>query len=163
MGHLRIFGDGSGRKSEACRSRLATWTSGALLGALVLSGCQSASLNSGLPSNSAPPPPLAAAPDPALQPAVSPVDGFWEPTSGGVTYKTQFKDGQFITRSNEGGLILAKGSYTTSPEGMVQLQWVSGAYKETVTADCNRPTADTLVCTPSRGSQLSLRRAASTT
>jgi len=138
--------------------RNAVWTLG-VLAALGLAGCQSATVNSGLPANtSAAPPPLT--PAPPVQTAVAPVDGFWEPTTGGVTYKTQFKEGQFITRSNEGGLILAKGSYTTSPEGRIQLQWVSGAYKQTVTADCVRPTADTLTCTPSRGSQLSLRRTA---
>jgi len=131
----------------------------ALAGAVVLSGCSSGSLNGGFSGNSRPAPPTATTPEPVVEAALAPVDGFWVPTTGGVTYKTQFKDGQFITRSNEGGLILAKGSYTASPEGGVKLQWVSGAYKETVTADCNRPTPDTLTCTPSRGSQLSLRRA----
>ncbi|MEL6947210.1 MAG: hypothetical protein AAFO73_06190, partial [Pseudomonadota bacterium] len=130
---------------------------------VILAGCQSGGFdNAGLTSPGVSPPPgSTATPPPVTETApVASVEGFWEPMSGAVTYKTQFKDGQFLTRSNEGNLILAKGQFSSQTDGTVRMQWVSGAFKETVTADCVRPTPDQMTCTPSRGSPFSLRRAA---
>lgn len=112
-----------------------------LLGAVaVLAGCQTSA-------------PVRTLPAPVRTPTV---EGSWTDPNGLVS---TFSGGTFNTRTTDGtNAVMASGSYTADPSGVIQISFYSTLKKTTSRANCQLATADQLNCTSDSGAQFSLRR-----
>ena len=86
------------------------------------------------------------------------VEGSWSDPHGLVS---TFQGGQFSTRTSDGtNAVMASGTYTTDPSGVVQVTFYSTLKKTTSRANCQLATATQLNCTSDSGAQFSLQRRA---
>lgn len=106
----------------------------------VLAGCQTSA-------------PIDRLPPPVRTPTV---EGSWTDPNGLVS---TFSGGTFNTRTTDGtNAVMASGSYTTGPNGIIQISFYSTIKKTTSRANCQLALADQLNCTSDTGAQFSLRR-----
>lgn len=92
-------------------------------------------------------------PDPVRVPTV---EGSWSDPNGLVS---TFQAGTFNTRTTDGtNAIMASGTYTTDPRGVVQITFYSTLKKTTSRANCQLATVSQLNCTSDAGAQFSLQR-----
>lgn len=90
------------------------------------------------------------------QPAARTVEGNWADPNGLVS---TFSGGQFQTRTTDGtNTQMASGTYTTTPEGVVQINLYSNVKRTTSLVNCALVNPSQLNCTSDSGSQFSLRR-----
>ncbi len=86
------------------------------------------------------------------------VEGAWTDPNGLIS---TFSGGTFNTRTSDGtNAVMASGTYSTDPSGIIQISFYSTLKKTTSRANCQLATADQLNCTSDSGAQFSLRRAA---
>jgi hypothetical protein len=84
------------------------------------------------------------------------VEGSWTDPNGLVS---TFQGGTFNTRTTDGSnAVMASGTYSTDPSGIIQITFYSTLKKTTSRANCQLATADQLNCTSDAGAQFSLRR-----
>lgn len=94
-------------------------------------------------------------PAPAKVPTV---EGAWQDKNALVS---TFQGGQFVTRTTDGyNAVLATGTYTVDPSGLVQVSFISAKTKKSQRANCQLATANQLNCTSDSGAQFSLTRSA---
>lgn len=106
----------------------------------VLASCQSTSTPRTLP-------------DPT-RPAT--VEGAWSDPNGLVS---TFQGGTFSTRTTDGSnAVMASGTYTSDPSGLIQISFYSTMKKTTSRANCQLVSANQLNCTSDTGAQFSLNR-----
>ncbi|MBB4063109.1 hypothetical protein [Gellertiella hungarica] len=86
------------------------------------------------------------------------VEGAWQDKNALVS---TFQGGQFVTRTTDGyNAVLATGTYTVDPSGIVQVSFISAKTKKSQRANCQLATATQLNCTSDTGAQFSLMRRA---
>nr|WP_316655711.1 hypothetical protein [uncultured Gellertiella sp.] len=94
-------------------------------------------------------------PDPVRAPTV---EGSWGDPHGLVS---TFQAGTFNTRTSDGtNAVMASGTYTTDPSGIVQITFYSTIKKTTSRANCQLASLTQLNCTSDSGAQFSLQRRA---
>ncbi len=92
------------------------------------------------------------------RPAGSPVDGSWTDPNGLIS---SFNAGRFDTRTTDGSnAILASGSYTFQPNGIVEINLYSNLKKTNSRVNCRLSGPSRLNCTAESGTQFSLTRRA---
>ncbi len=92
------------------------------------------------------------------RPAGSPVDGSWADPNGLIS---SFNGGRFDTRTTDGSnAILASGSYTMQPNGIVEINLYSNLKKTNSRVNCRLSGPSRLNCTAESGTQFTLTRRA---
>lgn len=90
------------------------------------------------------------------QPAPTTVEGNWADPNGLLS---TFSGGQFQTRTTDGtNTQMASGTYTTTPEGVIQINLYSNVKRTSSLVNCALVNTSQLNCTSDSGSQFSLRR-----
>jgi hypothetical protein len=84
--------------------------------------------------------------------------GSWAPETGG--YTATFANGVFRTTATDTGNVISEGGYTAISAAEVELRWQSRITNLPNQAKCNRPDANTLMCTDQAGKAFTLRRIA---
>lgn len=84
--------------------------------------------------------------------------GNWAPDGGG--YTATFANGAFRTMATDTGNVISEGGYTANSATEVELRWQSRITNLANQARCNRPDANTLLCTDQAGKAFTLRRVA---
>lgn len=84
------------------------------------------------------------------------VEGAWSDPHGLIS---TFSAGSFNTRTSDGtNQVMASGTYTADPSGIIQISFYSTIKKTTSRANCQLATANQLNCTSESGAQFSLQR-----
>ncbi len=118
-----------------------------LTAAALLTACQSSPEPRPLPPISQP-----------QQPAMNTVDGTWTDPNGLVS---TFNAGRFDTRTTDGSnAVLASGSYTAQPNGIVEINLYSNLKKTNSRVNCKLADPSRLNCTAESGTQFTLTRRA---
>ncbi|UVD56085.1 hypothetical protein NE852_18675 [Rhizobium sp. Pop5] len=92
----------------------------------------------------------------ATAPAPTGVEGAWTDANG---LTSTFTSGQFVTRTSDGtNTQMASGTYTTSPDGIIQINLYSNVKRTTSLVNCALIGPSQLNCTTATGSQFTLSR-----
>jgi hypothetical protein len=92
----------------------------------------------------------------AAAPAPTGVEGSWSDPNG---LNSTFTGGQFETRTTDGtNTQMASGTYTTGPNGVIQINMYSNVKRTSSLVNCALVTSNQLNCTAGSGSQFSLTR-----
>ncbi|OWO92721.1 hypothetical protein B5E41_21840 [Rhizobium esperanzae] len=95
--------------------------------------------------------PIAVAP-----PATNSVEGEWTDANG---LTSAFTNGQFVTRTSDGtNTQMASGTYTTTPDGIIQINLYSNVKRTTSLVNCALSGTSQLNCTTATNSQFTLTR-----
>lgn len=87
-----------------------------------------------------------------------PVEGGWVDTNGLIS---NFAAGRVQTITTDGSnKVMASGTYTTLPNGIIQISLYSNIRQTTTRADCALVSQTQLNCTSESGAQFSLARRA---
>ncbi|NLS05486.1 hypothetical protein HGP14_19245 [Rhizobium sp. P32RR-XVIII] len=92
----------------------------------------------------------------ATRAAPTGVEGSWTDPNG---LNSTFTNGQFVTRTTDGtNTQMASGTYTTDPNGIVQINLFSNIKRTTSKVNCALVSQSQLNCTSDAGSQFTLTR-----